>query len=218
MTDEATAIQCELATLFALGALDDAESRQFEAHLVDGCPECRHELESLRFTVELLALAPEPVAPPPELRGRLLESVRQLDQAPRQPSGPTLAFEDDGPWKPYSVPGIEYRMLHLDRATREVVMLVRAQPDSGYPMHRHASAEDMFMLRGELRLDGSTYRPGDFIRSVQGSEHGVGETPGGCMFLMRGSIDDLVFENSASNTDGQHHRGTGSVAGATAPE
>lgn len=201
MTDEITAIQCELASLYALGVLDDGDSRQFEAHLVDGCPKCRHELERLKFTVELLALAPEPVVPPASLRGRLLESVQQVNREPARPSGSALAFEDDGPWKPYSVPGIEYRMLHLDRATREVVMLVRAQPDSRYPMHRHASAEDMFMLRGELRLDGSTYRPGDFIRSVQGSEHGVGETPGGCMFLMRGSFDDLVFETGKSNAD-----------------
>ena len=80
-------------------------------------------------------------------------------------------------------------------------MLVRARPDSRYPMHHHAASEDMFMLRGELRLDGTTYRPGDFIRSVRGSEHGVGETPGGCMFLMRGSIDDLVFESGETNAD-----------------
>lgn len=201
MTDDATAILCELASLHALGALDDADSRLFEAHLVDGCSACRHELERLRFTVELLALTPEPVTPPAALRERLLENVRQGNPAPDRPSAPGLAFEDDGPWKPYSAPGIEYRMLHLDRAAREVVMLVRARPDSRYPMHHHAASEDMFMLRGELQLDGTTYRPGDFIRSVQGSQHGVGDTPGGCMFLMRGSIDDLVFEASTSNVD-----------------
>lgn len=200
MTEDATAILCELASLHALGALDDADSRQFEAHLVDGCSACRHELERLMFTVELLALTPEPVAPPATLRERLLENVRQGKPEPDRPSVPSLAFED-GPWKPYSAPGIEYRMLHLDRAAREVVMLVRARPESRYPKHEHASAEEMFMLRGELELDGTTYRPGDFIRSVQGSRHGVGETPGGCMFLMRGSIDDLVFDSGASNTD-----------------
>lgn len=201
MTDQIAAIQCELASLYALGALDDVESLQFEAHLVDGCPECRHELDRLRLTVDLLALAPEPVAPPAGLRESVLESVRQLNPEPVPPPGETLAFEDNGPWKPYSVPGIEYRMLHLDRAAREVVMLVRAQSGSEYPRHNHASAEEMFMLRGELRLDGTTYRPGDYIRSAQGSAHGVGETPDGCMFLMRGSLDDLVFESGTSNAD-----------------
>ncbi len=203
MIDDATATLCELASLYALGSLDADESRQFEEHLIDGCTVCRADLDRLRFTVDLLALAPEPVTPPASLRARILESLLQptSDEIVPVASSSALQFEDEGPWKPYSVPGIEYRMLHLERSSREVVMLVRAESGSRYPMHQHTSTEEMFMLRGELVLDGTTYGPGDFIRSTKGSQHGVGDTPGGCMFLMRGSIDDLVFESGQTNAD-----------------
>ena len=203
MIDDAAATLCELASLYALGSLEADESRQFEEHLIDGCTACLVDIDRLRFTLDQLALTPEPVTPPASLRARILDSVRQSisDEIQPKASASTLHFEDEGPWKPYSVPGIEYRMLHLDRTSREVVMLVRAESGSRYPMHQHTSTEDMFMLRGELVLDGSTYGPGDFIRSSTGSQHGVGDTPGGCMFLMRGSIDDLIFDSGQANSD-----------------
>lgn len=189
MTDNATAAICELASLYALGALDSEDARLFDGHLANGCAECRSEVEGLEFAANALAFAPSPVEPPMSLRARVLESIRDGEAAP---SSPALAFEDRGSWSPYSVPGIDFRMLHLDRSLREIVMLVRAQPGARYPMHDHTAPEEMFMLRGELSLDGTIYGAGDFIRSAPGSHHGVGETPAGCMFLMRGSLDDLA--------------------------
>jgi hypothetical protein len=48
----------------------------------------------------------------------------------------------------------------------------------------------MFMLEGELRFGDTTYRAGDYIRSEAGSVHGSSETAGGCMFLLRASLDN----------------------------
>ncbi len=60
---------------YLLGALAGAERRDFEAHL-DSCAACREDVAHLRVVAEALPLAVPSVAPPPGLRGRLLETVR----------------------------------------------------------------------------------------------------------------------------------------------
>jgi anti-sigma-K factor RskA len=64
----------ELLAAFALDSLDGEEARAVEEHL-EGCAECRGELERLRDTAGLLALAVDPVTPPAEVRERLLAQV-----------------------------------------------------------------------------------------------------------------------------------------------
>lgn len=187
MTHDASATICELAPMYVLGTLDEQDAWLFQEHLLDGCRACRIELDEAQAVVDLLAVEPEPHEPSPILRDRLMDAIRGESSAP--PNVP-LWFEERGPWQPHDVPGIDVRPLHVDRATREVVMLVRARAGAKYPMHRHAAPEDLFMLRGELAIDGAVYKPGDFVRSDGGTCHGIGETSTGCMFLMRASLDD----------------------------
>ena len=65
--------------LAALDAADEAELRDLEAHLAS-CAECRAELRELRGAASALALAAAPVAPRPELRTRLLASLKSTPQ------------------------------------------------------------------------------------------------------------------------------------------
>jgi anti-sigma-K factor RskA len=58
----------------ALGALDGAEARDLLAHL-EGCAECRAELESWNETAAALACTAPLVEPSLELRSRILESI-----------------------------------------------------------------------------------------------------------------------------------------------
>jgi anti-sigma-K factor RskA len=71
----------ELLAAFGLEGLDREEARLIEEHL-EGCAECRGELERLRDTAGLLALAVDPVAPPREVRERLL--ARVVGESPRR--------------------------------------------------------------------------------------------------------------------------------------
>jgi anti-sigma factor ChrR (cupin superfamily) len=187
VTDESTVHgACQFAALYSLGALEEPDEWRFKEHLLDGCGACAREVAQFESVGNLLAYAAPAVAPPPILRDRVIDAVAEPESRIERLAGPSAE------WQRYSVPGISYRQLHVDRQAREVVMLVRAVPGARYPVHRHASAEDMFMLEGELDFEGTVYRAGDFIRSAEGSLHAASETRTGCMFLIRASLDDEV--------------------------
>lgn len=62
---------------YLLGALDEAQRVQFEAHAA-GCAECLRELEELRSVTDRLALAVTQVDPPAALKARLLLRAQQV--------------------------------------------------------------------------------------------------------------------------------------------
>jgi anti-sigma-K factor RskA len=67
----------ELATPYALGALDRGERLEFEAHLAE-CAMCRGEVQSFRDLSELLAHAAPAAVPAPGLRDRILRDARRV--------------------------------------------------------------------------------------------------------------------------------------------
>lgn len=69
-----------LSGAYALHALDPAEESAFEEHLA-GCPDCRTEVAEMRAAATSLASL-ESVAPPAELRNRVLSEIRQVRPLP----------------------------------------------------------------------------------------------------------------------------------------
>lgn len=65
----------ELADVYAVGALDGRELADFEAHLAPGCAICSARLRETRDALVGVARSLPPVAPPPELRARVLAAV-----------------------------------------------------------------------------------------------------------------------------------------------
>jgi len=64
-----------LAAVYAVGALDGVERREFEAHLSGGCPRCAATLSEHRETLAALARSVPPLAPPPEVEVALARRV-----------------------------------------------------------------------------------------------------------------------------------------------
>jgi anti-sigma factor RsiW len=62
----------ELTAAYALDALDERETAEYEAHLAR-CERCRDELTGFRETASSLAYAVAAPEPPSDLRGRILE-------------------------------------------------------------------------------------------------------------------------------------------------
>lgn len=65
----------ERAELYALGALDSEELRDFEHHLARGCAECEERLDDCREALARAAASLEPVAPPPRVKAELLRRI-----------------------------------------------------------------------------------------------------------------------------------------------
>ena len=91
---------CSDVAAFALGALSYDEGRRFERHL-DDCELCRTDLATLQPAVDALPLSVEAVAPPPELRRRIMSEVeadvKARRRAERAERAPRLA------WRPLSL-------------------------------------------------------------------------------------------------------------------
>lgn len=186
MSGAVTCVLCVLAPAYSIGALDGDELARFESHLLDGCAVCEADLRDADRVVGLLAESVE-ATPRPALRDELMGAIAQE----AGPSGAAWdAFLGGGCWQPHEMPGVLMRVLHVDQATREVSVLLRAESGALYPAHRHTAVEELLMLAGTLRIGDRTYGPGAYIRSVAGSEHQPGVTPDGCMFLLRTSLDD----------------------------
>jgi anti-sigma-K factor RskA len=74
---------------YLLGALTDLERQAFEQHL-EGCAECRDEVERLRPAADILPRSVEQVDPPPSLKASLMKVVeseaRERSEAPAKRS------------------------------------------------------------------------------------------------------------------------------------
>ena len=92
--------------LYALGALDPAESQALESHL-RACSDCARKLAAARGRIAALSFAAPQVAPSPAVRGRLMRQVRAeaegriIDARPARetpPAGVNRAPASPGRW------------------------------------------------------------------------------------------------------------------------
>jgi ChrR Cupin-like domain len=192
---------CELAPLFSLDLLTAEEQQWVEQQVLD-CPELAAELAQYQLGVTAIPYGLEPAQLSGDVKQNLfnklgLETNETPVPIPDQKSPdsllPFIALRSAelqwGP-HPHHCPKVQVAFLHTDPVTRECVGLLRAEPGLEYPTHRHAGAEEIYMLSGDLELEGITYYGGDYIRSAAGSTHSPAHSVGGCMFLFRSSMDD----------------------------
>ena len=199
---------CELAPIYALDLLDLEERLWVEAQVID-CPDLAEELANYQAAVAVMPYSAPTMPMSADLKDRLFDRIaspveNQLDLEPMATTIPAAAKlpppaivtfrSSDLKWRPYRAPGIEVALLYLDRANRMSSLLLKAAAGVVYPLHQHQGIEEIYMLEGELVIDGQVYRAGDYIRSYPNSIHAP-STSTGCMFLIRGCLDDNYDEN-----------------------
>lgn len=175
--------------LFALQALSPSEIASVEAQ-ISSCEDCRQEIETLRPIVRSFIGWPTDVLRPAEsLWGRLAKRI--ATEAATQPFVP-LESPNKAEWEE-AAPGIQVKILARNAEMNSVSMLVRLDPGTDYPAHRHAGTEELHLLHGILKVDDRTLYPGDFIHSEAGSvDHRVWSETGCTCFLMT-STEDALF-------------------------
>jgi quercetin dioxygenase-like cupin family protein len=191
----------DLAPLYALDQLTAAERQWVEQQIHDR-PELAAELAQYELAFTALPYGIESLPPVDRMatiKGKLFDRLDlALPTTEENPAAvpassvvPFFAQRSDAlQWRKTGIPKVEIATLYRDRAKRAQTGLLRAEPDMHYPPHHHGGVEEIYMLSGDLTLEGVTYYAGDYIRSAAGSDHAAAYSVGGCMFFFRSSLDD----------------------------
>jgi anti-sigma factor ChrR (cupin superfamily) len=106
------------------------------------------------------------------------------DPAPR--AGLVFARAAEAVWRPGGAEGVLMRSL-LAQPDGRTTLIVQMEPGARLPAHRHAVAEQCYVLSGERRAGERLFRAGDYWRAEAGSLHEASESPGGCTYLLLAS-------------------------------
>lgn len=96
-------------------------------------------------------------------------------------------------WQATGMPGCQRRMLFADEQQESLTSLVRMQAGTHFPAHRHGGPEEVFIVSGDLVVEGQTLKPGDYCRAETASVHGKSYTKSGCVFILRASQHDEII-------------------------
>lgn len=179
----------ELASLSALGLLEEAEQVQLEQYL-QAHPESESELADLTQTSALLAysLSMPPLGDLDHIKQQLLAGIRS-----ELPATTMEAIRaKDRQWIPLPMPGIRIVILKEDLVRRERTLLLQADPGAIYPLHRNGGPEEVYILEGDLQVDGHAYGVGDYMWAPTSITHELTSITG-CLCLVRCSIDDEML-------------------------
>lgn len=197
--------QQELASLYALGALEGAELRDFEAEL-RGSAELRTLVAELQRASDFVDLASPQVPLPESLREKVIAQISKLEpgtKTTKPPVPPALAalaglrFDEAAgsrAWKPLPIPGAFIRLLSIERELGYAVLLGKLDPGTRYPAHTNAGPEDIFMLTGDLVVSGRKLVAGDFHHADGGSWHEENYSVDGCTLLAVLTTQDPLVE------------------------
>jgi len=191
-----------LAALHALGALDGEDLQRLQQTLADA-RELQRSLAGFNMVAEELAIGiPELHQPPPGLKARLLQKISEKTQKRTEPApGPApftyMEKAAEGPWHPLSVPGASVKLLSMDNSKGYAVALGKLDAGSRYPVHTHKNAEDVFILSGDLTINGRSLHAGDFHRAEAGTVHDENFSQNGCTILIVISLEDLQMQLQA---------------------
>ena len=190
--------QQEQASLYALGALPDAEQSAFEREL-RGNEELRQLVRQLQRTADLVALSSPAQPLPPGLRDKVLQRIESLDASkqtekkslpPLIPGLSFIAAPGAKDWKPLPIPGTYIKLLSLDKDRGYAVLMGKLDPGARYPAHTNAGPEDFYILTGDLHIGNRRLGAGDFHHEDGGSQHEENYSVEGCTLLAVLTTDD----------------------------
>jgi ChrR Cupin-like domain len=143
-------------------------------------------LEISRFTREAGVRAAG-AAPAAREALEVIEGARKLAELSSVPA------IDDEPGMEERASGIYAKLLAADGERGRLGMLVRLAPGAAYPPHVHAGIEQLYLLQGELWIDGRKLYPGDYNRAEPSTADMVVWSETGCTcILVTSSADRLT--------------------------
>jgi anti-sigma factor ChrR (cupin superfamily) len=150
----------------------------------------RIDFDDLELPLALLVSAGT-AAPRRAAREQLMARIRA--EEPAVPPG--FAFHmagDTSHWRPHPIPGIQMKVLSMDRARGCATLLLDVAPGTRFPPHHHEGAEECFVISGTLFTCGRRFGPGDFIHADADTNHGELWTDTGCQVLLVVTPEDYM--------------------------
>jgi len=186
----------ELAAGYALGTLDPEQAASFESHLAEGCGVCDREVRTFAAVAGHLGYAALAEAPRAEVRNRLLARIQVLPRGEAVQPGWTIVRSAEGEWQGAGIEGLFVKPLFLDAAGQMQTLLGRMAAGVRYPSHRHVGTEQLYVLEGEITVEGRVLRAGDFCGAISETVHDRSFSTGGCTILLEHSTQDEVLDGS----------------------
>jgi anti-sigma factor ChrR (cupin superfamily) len=162
--------QLEASALAALGCLTPQEAMALP----------RRAVAEMEQSAALLAESVTQVPPRDELRQRLLERVAAFEEL--RPVADVR--RDENTWSHSGIPGVAIKTLLQEPQLGRSTYLVRMDPGSRLPAHRHGDTEQCLVIEGDIRWGDLTYEKGDFVAMGKGTEHPEVHTVGGNLLLI----------------------------------
>ena len=97
--------------------------------------------------------------------------------------------------------GISCKLLATDTEHDRVSMLVWLAAGVPYPPHKHADVEELYLLHGELMIEGRKLYPGDYNRAKPGTSDQHVWSGTGCMCVLLTSAQDVLANAPPTATE-----------------
>jgi len=117
------------------------------------------------------------------------------------PGGSTYVRPQEMDWKPSQFEGVEIKVLYESKEAGEMTCLLRWQPGTTLPMHRHADLEQSYVLEGSFSDHDGIARAGDYVWRKKDSLHET-HSAEGCVILAIYRKPN-IFKNSAGFDPGE---------------
>jgi quercetin dioxygenase-like cupin family protein len=180
----ATAYRAVVEALASAVAPVTPESSLRERLVTQVAGEAARDTSQFETVANTLALNIVPVVPRTSLKERLMARVEGHTDVRLDPfKGLTFVKASEGVWQEMA-PGVSAKVLFFDPVSRRATALVRMTPGSRYAPHRHAEAEELYVLEGGCFCGGRELKAGDYHRAEAETEHHDTSSDEGCLLLV----------------------------------
>ena len=134
-----------------------------------------------------------PHVPRASLKERLMARVEgHTDVRLNSLKGLIFVKASEGVWQEMAS-GVSTKVLFFDQNSRRATALVRMAPGSTYAPHRHAEAEEFYVLEGGCFCGGRELKAGDYHRAEANTEHDDTSSNEGCLLLVISSPHNVML-------------------------
>jgi anti-sigma factor ChrR (cupin superfamily) len=121
------------------------------------------------------------------MHGRILRRIEE-----QAPPGTATSRASDMKWVPAG-PGVEVKVLRIDRDRNDQTVLIRMQPGATVVGHRHTQEEECLVLEGEIFIGNHRLGEGDMHVARPGAVHAPIRAPRGALLMIRSEMPPRGF-------------------------